>query len=354
MKGISHFSVGVALATFIPGAMERALSNHSFDFLVAGVFGLLPDTLDFKFARFFEREDYVIDPDPRNLDANAIAQTIARAIEQANSTGKEIRVRFHTINLGPDRWRQYFVFFDTEKSEVVVKIGPIVTTSQLPLDGTQFPQERSIARVKVPVKLIYNYDKPTQIDILSGPTLSFKKRDGSKEHKQEMDTGTSSDKVEALFIPWHRQWSHSFTLGLYLGIITTLLFGWYWGLMVAVPFWGHVAVDCFGYMGGNLFWPFTKERTGGLKFWHASQSLPNFFAVWASILVVIYNANSASAEPIFRWGPLKFFAVWLGIPILLSAIYVYFIKPKQITPQEEQMQELLNEIAEGGDFGGMR
>ena len=338
MKGIAHFSIGVAVATFIPGAMERALNGHAFDLLVAGAFGILPDTLDFKFARFFAREDYIIDPDPDDLDPQKIADTIAKAINEAHRTGKSVHVRFHTLQLAPDRWQKYELWFDTENSEVVVKIGPVVSTSQQPLEGTQPPPEKAIGRAKVECGLIHTYDKFTRVDILSGPTIEFKPRPG--------------DKVEVIFIPWHRQWSHSFTLGLYLGIAAWILFGWYWALMVALPFWAHVAADCLGFMGGNLFWPFTKERTAGLKLFHASTPLANFFGVWISGLVVVYNANRVAPEPVFHMGPLKFFGIWLGIPALLVALYMFIKKKTQpISEEEEQTRELLEEFADGGELG---
>ena len=345
MKGIAHFSIGVATATFIPGVMERALNNHSFDLLVAGAAGLLPDTLDFKVARFFEREDVVIDPDPNNLDPKPIAETVAKAIEDAHKTGKEVRVRFHTMQLAPDRWRKYEIMFDTEKSEVIIRIGPIVSTSQQPFPGTEPPDEEAIARVKVSCGIIHHHDKPSRVDIMSGPTIGF--------------TPRKNGKVEVVFIPWHRQWSHSFTLGAYLGIATFIVAaliggigkGLYWGSLVAIPFWMHVAADCLGFMGGNLLWPFTRERTPGLKLFHASAPLANFFGVWASGLVIVYNANSVAPEPVFSMGPLKYFAIWLGIPAALTAVYSWLSKRREITDEQEQTRELLEELADGSAMG---
>ena len=62
MKGISHFLAGVAAATFVPGVVESA-AQGSYLIVLGGFFGLLPDTLDFKFARYFEHH-VNIDPDP--------------------------------------------------------------------------------------------------------------------------------------------------------------------------------------------------------------------------------------------------------------------------------------------------
>ena len=347
MKGIAHFSIGVAAATFIPGVMERALNGHAYDLLVAGAFGLLPDTLDFKFARFFDREDYVIDPDPNNLDPQKMADTVANAINEAYESGKEIRVRFHTMQLAPDRWRKYEIAFDTQNDEVIIKIGPIVSTSQQPFAGTEPPDDKAIGKAKVKCGIIHTHDKPSRVDILSGPTIGFKPR--------------KNGKVEVIFIPWHRQWSHSFTLGLYMGLATFLVMGlisgWssglYWASLVAIPFWAHVAADCLGFMGGNLFWPFTKERTPGLKLFHASEALANFAGVWISGLIIVYNANRIAPERQFTMGPIKFFSIWAGIPAMVVILYLAIDKKrKKITDEQEQTRELLDEIADGGALGG--
>ena len=178
------------------------------------------------------------------------------------------------------------------------------------------------------------------VDILSGPTVGFKPRKGGK--------------VEALFIPWHRQWSHSLTLGLYMGFAAWILFGWYWALLVTVPFWSHVLSDFTGVMGSNLFWPFTKERFAGLKFFHSSQALPNFFSVWISGLVIVYNANRVAPEPAFTIGPLKYFAIWLGIPAVLAAISLIWYKLEEFSDEELQKNELLEEMADGGEMGMSR
>jgi len=341
MKGIAHFSIGVAAATFIPGVMERALAGNGYDILIAGAFGLLPDTLDFKFARFFEREDYVIDPDPDNLDPQAMADTLAKAVDEADKTGKEVRVRFHTVALAPDRWRKYEIGFNTDRSEVSIKIGEIVNTSQEPLPGSEPPSDKALGTAKTSCRIIQNNDKPSRVDILSGPTLGLKPR--------------KKGKVEVIFIPWHRQWSHSFTMGIYLGLAAWLLFGWYYALLVAIPFMAHVAADCLGFMGGNLFWPFTKERISGLKFFHASAPLANFFGVWISGLIIVYNANRVAFQKAFEMGLIQFFLIWLGIPALIVVVYSYIIKrAKPLSAEQEQAREFLDEVADGTDFGSAK
>ena len=57
MKGITHFISGVAVATFFPQAVQAAAQDLSFILVLGGIGGILPDTLDFKLARYFERVD---------------------------------------------------------------------------------------------------------------------------------------------------------------------------------------------------------------------------------------------------------------------------------------------------------
>src|SRR5512143_2171595 len=151
MKGISHFLAGLAAATFIPGVVESAAQGSHF-ILLGGFFGLLPDTLDFKFARYFEQH-VNIDPDPAHLDPQIIASAVAAEIDRAAQTNRSIRVQLHNIPLGPNRWRQYRIRFDTERSEVVVTIGPIVNSALAPLDESG----QGMARVKTIARIDYTY-----------------------------------------------------------------------------------------------------------------------------------------------------------------------------------------------------
>ena len=191
MKGISHFLAGVAAATFVPGVVESA-AQGSYLIVLGGFFGLLPDTLDFKFARYFEHH-VNIDPDPANLDPQVIATAVAAEIDRAAETGQAIRVQLHNIPLGPNRWRQYRIRFDVERSEVVITIGPIVNAALAPLDESG----QRVARVKTKAKIDYTYEGEMTADIWNGPSFAFVPK---------------AQVVEVQFLPWHRAWSHSFTL----------------------------------------------------------------------------------------------------------------------------------------------
>src|SRR4030065_1878923 len=91
MKGISHFVSGIAAATFIPGVVEQAAGGSLLPVL-GGIFGLLPDTLDFKFTRYFARAE-PIDPDPRLPDPQIIADRVAEALERAYKRNRPGRAR---------------------------------------------------------------------------------------------------------------------------------------------------------------------------------------------------------------------------------------------------------------------
>src|SRR5512139_1002506 len=235
MKGISHFLAGIAAATFVPGVVASA-AQGSYLIVLGGFFGLLPDTLDFKFARYFEHH-VNIDPDPGNLDPQIIAGAVAAEIDRAAETNRAIRVQLHNIPLGPNRWRQYRIHFDSEQSEVVVGIGPIVNSALAPLDESG----QRVARVKTKARIDYTYEGDLTTDFFNGPSFAF------------LPGGADSSRptaVKVQFLPWHRVWSHSFTLAAVLGLITGVLLGTVQaGLVVFLGMSAHIVEDQLGYLG---------------------------------------------------------------------------------------------------------
>lgn len=65
MKGFTHFMSGVAVASFGPWAIDAALAGNPIFFILGGACGILPDTLDFKFYRFFYHHDVYVEPTRR-------------------------------------------------------------------------------------------------------------------------------------------------------------------------------------------------------------------------------------------------------------------------------------------------
>jgi membrane-bound metal-dependent hydrolase YbcI (DUF457 family) len=152
------------------------------------------------------------------------------------------------------------------------------------------------------------YGEETQIDIFSGPSFRFEpKKDGT---------------VEIQFIPWHRQSSHSFTLGALLGLLGAVLLGPLAGMIIAAAFWTHVVEDQLGFLGSNLFWPFTHFRFPGLKLIHSGDAIPNFLAVWTALALMVYNLDRFALTP--RLDAVPYFATVLGAPwVLFGGMYLY-------------------------------
>ena len=294
MKGIAHFISGVAVATFFPQAVQAAAQDLSFVLVLGGIGGILPDTLDFKLARYFERVDYSVDPDPAAPDPQAMAETLARALDQA-FVGEPVTVQLHTMKLGADLWRQYRVFFDTGAGEVVVRIGPLVTTAQAPYPASE-PAAPTEGRAPVGVPMRPTYDAETVVDIFSGPMLAFRRR---------------IEAVEIIFLPWHRRWSHSLLLALGLGLLGTLLSPLH-GLVLGLGALVHILEDQLGHMGSNLFFPLTRHRVPGLKLLRSGDALPNFLTVWLSLVLILFNLDRFSATPLLA--PLPYFLLALVAP----------------------------------------
>ena len=328
MKGIAHFVSGIAAATFIPGVVEQAAAGSLLPVL-GGVFGLLPDTLDFKFARYFERAEQ-IDPDPRQPDPQIIADRIAEAIDRAYKRNRAVRVRLHTMKLGVDLWRQYTIRFDAEKGEVAVRIGPTVNTSQMPYSGSEI-EGLSEARAKVAAPMLYTYGEEMKIDIFGGPSFAFKR---------------VKDRVEIQFLPWHRSWSHSLVLAAFFGLAGGLLINATLGWVIFAGMAVHILEDQLGYMGSNLFWPLTENRTGGLRLVHSGDPIPNFVTVWTALVLILFNLDrfAMNRTPFFE--PSSFLAYALAIPAGVLLL-IYFIgkrrgfKTVEAAKQADVIQELV-------------
>ncbi len=311
MKGITHFITGIALATFFPEVVHRAADGSLLPVL-GGVAGILPDTLDFKFARYFERYDLEIDPgaDP---DPRRIADALVGAMRRAYETGRPQNVMLHTVRLGADLWRQYVVRFDPRQNEVTVRIGPVVTTSQVPFPGSE-PENRPEVRIPLEFPLVETYDEEYRVDIFSGPSFRFER---------------TGDCLRIHFLDWHRRWSHSLTLALLLGVgvaaLAALVEGIGQGTVSSTPIWaglvtalgfsGHILEDQMGFMGSNLFYPFTRGRVPGLRLLRSGDAIPNFLTVWLASAVMVFNLDRFSPAP--RLAPMSYLLATVFLPLLI-------------------------------------
>ena len=276
-----------------------------------------------------------------------MAESVEKAVKDGRST-----VQLHTMQLGSNLWRSYTLGFDSKTSEVVVEIGTLVDTGQVPFVGTE-PKEKASARVKVSCEFFQEFDKKSNIAIMSGPCFEFVRRDDGR--------------VEIVFLPWHRTWSHSATLGLAISLLVGIIS--YFtvtegippqimgadGLLVADPyliprwllypliiFFGslvHIIEDSTGFMGNNLFWPFTKDRTKGLGLMSAAEGIPNFFFVWTSIICILYNLDR------FRWSPhtnapgiehpATYFFWFYAVPVAVMAYFFFKGKHEKQAAHED-------------------
>jgi len=307
MKGIAHFITGVAVATFFPDIVHQAAQELSFGPLLGGLAGLLPDTLDFKLVRYFDRLDEEIDParlttPAGHPDPQLMADRIAAAMNRAYESGRRVKVHLHTLKLGADLWRRYSVAFDLEHNQVVVRIGPVVTTGQVPYAGSEIAG-LGPGRAQVKAPILYTYDAETRIDIFSGPSLAFDR---------------AGEAIEVTFLPWHRAWTHSLAVALLLGAVGLLIAPVY-GLAMALAALAHVVEDQLGFMGSNLLFPITRKRTMGLKWLRSGDAVPNFLAVWLSLAVILLNLDRFSAAPAIPVLPYLLTVMVAPTVILLAA-----------------------------------
>jgi membrane-bound metal-dependent hydrolase YbcI (DUF457 family) len=340
MKGFTHFISATAIGSCVPGAAAYAVEHTSYILVLGGVFGLLPDTLDFKLNRFIHRYDERFDPG-QEPDPSAIAAVVARNIERACAENRTVNLHLHTIKVGADMWREYTVMFDEASQDIVTEIGPVVNTGKVPVPASE-PEENRVGRAHVSCTFKQDYSTLTRVNIFSGPSFGFKPRGGH---------------VDINFIPWHRGWSHSLTMACFLGLVVWgiislinnnwLYPGWMFGLVVALGFSTHVLEDQLGHLGSNLFFPFTSERTSGFKTMHANDALPNFLTVWLSLALLFWNLYRVTPDTFFRvhisgWSYLLYVVV---IPVALmiggSILMRRSMKAPAEPPPEEEEEEML-------------
>lgn len=313
MKGFTHFISAAAVASTVPGAAEFAVENTSFIIVLGGVFGLLPDTLDFKLNKLIHNYDEIYEPEqmPNPTD---VANAVARNIEKAWNEKRTVNLHLQTIKVGADLWREYNIWFEQDTREIVVRVGPVVTTGKVPQAGTE-PEENSEGRAKVNCDFIQNYQARTSVSIFSGPSFGFVPRENH---------------IEVQFIPWHRGWSHSLTVSLFFGLIAWgiaalyyqnwLYPGWMYCACITLGGWTHVIEDQFGHMGSNLLYPFTKNRASGFKTMHAGDALPNFLVVWLSVALLFWNMYRALPPSPFadiHISGIKYLVIIVIIPTVL-------------------------------------
>jgi hypothetical protein len=310
MKGIAHFAAGVAAASCFPGAVAAGARGNPLYFVLGGVFGLLPDTLDFKFYRFFYRHDVEVTPDPNRPDPTLIAEAVAGAVRRTHETGRPLRVKLNTVRLGPDLWQRYTVAFDVAARRVCVRYGPAVDTGRQPVRDRSCTVREACA--PLPCAIALDYEAVTEVDIFDGPLFQMEK--------------AADGRVRPRFIPWHREWSHSFPVGLLLALLGGVLFGPLAGAVILGAVAAHILADQMGFMGSNLFFPFTRHRCRGLAWMHSGQGMPNFVAVWLACVVVFWNLCQFTPDRACSLNPLQYVFFAAVVPVLGLRLARYAVR----------------------------
>lgn len=370
MKGITHFMSGVAVASCFPQALDAIFASRGLLLPLGGVFGVMPDTLDFRIARYVWNYQRVCRIDEGNLDPRVAAEAMAQAIDDAARTGDLITLRLDVIRVSSSYYRTYLVYVDDQAKEVTAVIGSLKTMSQVMEKSEFMPSSASVRQriqkngpaqtfkelfeslpglpgstpgenysytAKFTADIQNTYYQETEVGIFSGPDFAF-------------DVGPDG-KVRIDFIPWHRTWSHSLLMGLFMGPVaflvtakSSLLFS---GQILAylasgtpaaffiavIAFWVHCFEDQTGHLGSNLLWPFTAKRTPGLKWTTAASPVSNIGTNWLAFSTIIWNVNAHAPEPAFTlpwaWNLPGGFADWtyylssLGVYVLLAIVIPY-------------------------------
>jgi membrane-bound metal-dependent hydrolase YbcI (DUF457 family) len=339
MKGIAHFASAVAAASFLPQVVERS-GQGSFILLLAGLGGLMPDVFDFRLARFLPKPD----ADPTEIDgrpgsatpadmAQALAERLAAAIERARRTGKPVHVRLGTVKLGVDLWQRYSVRF--EGGRVRVRVGPLVDGAQTPVNDAKLEGDAAVA-APMEQPLSRRGDAGVVVDVFSGTALEFRPRGG---------------KVEIVFLPWHRRWSHSLALTALFGGIAALLLSPLAGLVYALGSLIHILEDQLGYMGSNLLFPLTRTRTGGLGLFHSGDALPNLFAVWVSAVLLLLNLDRFSPAPVLD--PWRLLVLGVVVPWASICALVWWARrrghERRLASDTLERQAVVVDVSEDGE-----
>ena len=154
------------------------------------------------------------------------------------------------------------------------------------------------------------------------------------------------NKLHVHFLDWHRRWSHSLTLAAAVGLVTGLLFGKWAGIVAGLGFAGHVLEDQLGFMGSNIFYPFTKERSTGLQLLRSGDAIPNFLTVWTSVALILFNLDRFSAQP--RLNPSWFLGLAVVLPVaVLGGLYQWQRRRGRPEARESlQQRDIVSEMAE--------
>jgi hypothetical protein len=308
MREIAHFSMGVAIASFVPAAVLAAQRGNPWFFLLGGVFGLLPDTLDFRFARFLYRHDVEIMPDPLRPDAALVAKGVAAAVERAAVTGLPVRLKLHAVRLAADAWLPYIVTVAPEGAggRIEVEFLPPTDTGGQPLKRDE-PAGVATACMHLGVRPRVAYAADTTVGIFDGPLI---------EMRPEASGGVTS-----VFLPWHRQWSHGVAAVLVAGAVAGVVAGPVGAFIAAMAVSAHAIMDHLGYMGTNVLYPFQRDRTPGLRHLHSMDTSANLLVVWWCVWLTFTNLARHAGFDARPFGSAQALAWGMAAPAMALGLF---------------------------------
>lgn len=299
MKGFTHFVAGLAVSSFFPWSIQAAQEGNPLYFLIGGTMAILPDTFDFRIIRYFYHHDVEVTPDPLDPDMQMVANAIAQTIDQ--SAKRKMRLRLNTIRVDTDLWQKYSVCINPKTHTVTASREEQIDTGGNP-EPHSVPNKHKTATAffSTPVSLEYLAKFP--VEIFDGPHLQMR-----PDKKGNVSVG---------FIPWHRQYTHSICVSMFLACIAAACGHWKAGCIMFAAHASHVLLDQIGYMGSNLFWPILHNRYPGLKLQHASSAFWNTAAVWIAIAAIYSNLHS-HAEGVPHIPVLGYIILVVAAPLFL-------------------------------------
>jgi hypothetical protein len=295
VRNAAAFAGGVAFAAASPSLIAAGAQGVPLPFVLAGVFGLLPDLLNLPVRARRARPDVQIYPDPLAFDADMIAGGVAQALARAARGRRPLRVRLGDARIDAERYVCYAVAFDTRGRCVRVE-GDIRAQCALP------------AAVRLP----------------DGPRIAV----GSGGARDFVLAPEEGGVVTVRAVPRPGPWSHS--LG--LGLLAAAGAGWAAGIPTGFACAGawmlHLALDglitpaaltlrCIGARGLRLV------RGGG-------QAVPA--AATASALLWILLALWRTVPGAWAPNPLQAATACLAVPPAAFMLYSAFFACRQ--PQD--------------------
>jgi membrane-bound metal-dependent hydrolase YbcI (DUF457 family) len=279
MKGLAHFVSGIAAASFLPGVAEMS-AEGGYPLVLAGLGALLPDVLDFRLARFLQSADVELDVDADRPDAQAMAEQIRAAVDQASGGRRPVILRLPAARTRSGLWRRYTVGLGRA---VRVRIGPLVSTSGGLVRSAAADGDEAVAMASQEVAPDYGY--AVIVDAFAGPTIALERMPGG---------------VRATFLPWHRAWSHSLLLVAVLALGISAVSHPLYGMLLGTGAVVHIAGDQLGFMGSNLLWPITYRRTRGIGLFHSGDALPNLLTCLLGGMLLACNLGRDGPTPVSR------------------------------------------------------